>query len=198
MNRGHWKQFSSWKPEEKFIEREKKVAAEVQVTKGYTWTEEMGIAIACLIEDEKTHLINWVKEVKRLDFHNFGSPPHLFLQILAGVISQRRGLIEETDKVDSDDENEDDEGSESEAKPASWRNPSGEAIAKFTDFCTSIPHEFDEIGTNMRTAIPYTDELQADAATHDPHLKLMFRLLKFEVQEEQDSESERVMVVDIA
>ena len=62
-NRGHWKQFSSWKPEEKFIERERKVVAEVQVTQGYTWTEEMGIVIACLIEDEKTHLINWVKEV---------------------------------------------------------------------------------------------------------------------------------------
>jgi hypothetical protein len=66
-NRGHWKQFSSWKPEEKFIEREKKAAAEVQVTKGYTWTEEMGIVIACLVEDEKTHLINWVKEVSPLD-----------------------------------------------------------------------------------------------------------------------------------
>ena len=66
-NRGHWKQFSSWKPEEKFVEREKQVAAEVQVTQGYTWTEEMGIVIACLVEDEKTHLINWVKEVSPLD-----------------------------------------------------------------------------------------------------------------------------------
>jgi len=43
------------------------VAAEVQVTQGYTWTEEMGIVIACLIEDEKTHLINWVKEVSLPD-----------------------------------------------------------------------------------------------------------------------------------
>ena len=40
----------------------------------------------------------------------------------------------------------------------------------------------------MDTAIPYTDEVKADAATNDPHLKLMFRLLKFEVQEEQDGE----------
>jgi len=39
----------------------------------------------------------------------------------------------------------------------------------------------------VHTAIPYKDEDQADAATNDPHLKLMFRLLKFEVQEEQDS-----------
>ena len=41
-------------------------------------------------------------------------------------------------------------------------------------------------GTDVYTAIPYKDETQADAATNDSHLKLMFRLLKFEVQEEQD------------
>ena len=43
------------------------------------------------------------------------------------------------------------------------------------------------LGTDVYTAIPYKDEVQADAATNDPHLKLMFRLLKFEVQEEHDS-----------
>ena len=46
--------------------------------------------------------------------------------------------MEETDKVASDDEDEDDEEAESEAKPGSWRNPSGEAIAKFADFCMSV------------------------------------------------------------
>ena len=44
------------------------MAAEVQVTQGYTWTEEMGIVIACLVEDEKTHLIDWVKEVSLSNF----------------------------------------------------------------------------------------------------------------------------------
>lgn len=40
------------------------------------------------------------------------------------------------DKVASDDEDEDedDAGADPEAKSGSWRNPSGEAIAKFTDF----------------------------------------------------------------
>jgi len=52
------------------------------------------------------------------------------------VISQRRRIVEETDKVDSDDEDEDDPGTKSEARPGSWRNPSGDAIAKFTDFRT--------------------------------------------------------------
>lgn len=44
------------------------MAAEVQVTQGYTWAEEMGIVIACLVEDEKTHLIDWVKEVSLSNF----------------------------------------------------------------------------------------------------------------------------------
>jgi hypothetical protein len=55
-----------------------------------------------------------------------------------------------------------------------------------TSVCRSI-HELGTFGTDVHTAIPYKDEAQADAATNDPHLKLMFRLLKFEVQEEQDS-----------
>lgn len=50
----------------------------------------------------------------------------------------------------------------------------------------------DMFGTDTRAAIPYKDESQADAATNDPHLKLMFRLLKFEVQEEQDSERDGI------
>lgn len=55
------------------------MAAEVQVTQGYTWTEEMGIVIACLVEDEKTHLINWVKDV---------SPPSL----LSSELRSRRPI----------------------------------------------------------------------------------------------------------
>lgn len=112
------------------------------------------------------------------------------------MISQRRRIIEETGKAKSDDEDEADEESESETKQGSWRNPSGEAIAKFTDFCMSILRELDVFGTELRTAIPYKDETQAESATNDPHLKLMFRLLKFEVQEEQDSGSEHFPVVD--
>ena len=50
-----------------------------------------------------------------------------------------------------------------------------------------LNHELGAFGTDAQTAIPYKDQAQADAATNDSHLKLMFRLLKFEVQEEQDS-----------
>ena len=49
-------------------------------------------------------------------------------------------------------------------------------------------HKLYAFGTDLHTVVPYKDEAQADAATNDPHLKLVFRLLKFEVQEEQESE----------
>lgn len=91
MNRGHWKQFSSWKPEDKFVEKERRVTAEVQVTKGYTWTEEMGIVIACLVEDEKTHLINWAKEVSLMGVPPSGVPSFCsqgFIDTLRGDIAE--------------------------------------------------------------------------------------------------------------
>jgi len=64
------------------------MAAEVQVTQGYTWTEEMGIVMACLVEDEKTHLINWVKEVG-----SSGSP--LWSPLSSGPIGTLGGNIPE-------------------------------------------------------------------------------------------------------
>jgi hypothetical protein len=67
-----------------------------------------------------------------------------------GVISQRKRIIEETDKVELDNEDEDEEGPESDARPGSWRNPSGEAIAKFTDFC-KIDHELGVFSALKRT-----------------------------------------------
>lgn len=53
-----------------------------------------------------------------------------------------------------------------------------------------LDRELDTSGTDIHAAIPYKDETLAEAATNDSHLKLMFRLLKFEVQEEQDSEQD--------
>lgn len=59
-----------------------------------------------------------------------------------------------------------------------------------------LDRELGTSGTDIQTAIPYKDETLADAATNDSHLKLMFRLLKFEVQEEQDSEQGDVFTRD--
>jgi replication fork protection complex subunit Tof1/Swi1 len=69
-NRGKWKALSSWEPPVKGVARsedetilENKWPAEARVKKGYTWSEQLGIAIKCLVEDEKEELVNWIKEV---------------------------------------------------------------------------------------------------------------------------------------
>ncbi|TFK52842.1 timeless-domain-containing protein [Heliocybe sulcata] len=160
-NRGAWKKLSSWEPESKVKADEKTVLdtrfpPDVQVKKGYSWSEQLGIAIACLTEDGKRELVEWVKD------------------ILAVVISQRRRIVEETDGSSSkaaltSDAESDDEDVFMDSK----RGPSEEALAKFTDYL-----------------IPYIDDEQADAATKNPHLKLVFRLLKFGVIDEDADELE--------
>lgn len=67
-NRGHWKQYSSWEPETKGRHErdpvdDTKFPPEVQVKKGYSWSEQIGIAIAALVEDGKAELVEWVKDV---------------------------------------------------------------------------------------------------------------------------------------
>lgn len=37
---------------------------EVQVKKGYSWSEQLGIAVACLIENGNQKLVDWAKEVR--------------------------------------------------------------------------------------------------------------------------------------
>ncbi|KAJ7170342.1 timeless protein-domain-containing protein [Mycena crocata] len=59
-NRGHWKAFSSWEPPEKGVRApraEKRGAGEVQVKRGYSWSEQLGIVIAALVDAGKIVLI---------------------------------------------------------------------------------------------------------------------------------------------
>lgn len=69
--RGKWKQHSSWEPPEKKsggaddddAVTENRWPAEVKVKKGFSWSEELGIAIKCLVEENKMTLIDWTKQV---------------------------------------------------------------------------------------------------------------------------------------
>ena len=74
-NRNRWKQYSSWEPEPKggkgspdddddYLDNKR--PAEVQVKRGYSWSQQLGIAIACLVEKGEEKLIDWVKEVSVL------------------------------------------------------------------------------------------------------------------------------------
>ncbi|EIN14680.1 timeless-domain-containing protein [Punctularia strigosozonata HHB-11173 SS5] len=160
-NRGQWKQFSSWEPEKK--EKRYNTAADarlppdVQVKRGYTWSEQMGIAIKALIEDGKEGLIDWVKSILTL------------------TIGQRQRVVEDTDGSSSRDaEHGDDlmDGPDEEER-VGRTGPSEQAIAKFTDYL-----------------IPYVNDEQAAAATKNPQLKLVFRLLGFTVVNEDADEVE--------
>ena len=68
-NRGKWKALSSWEPPAKTLRPEEDTLpedrwpAEVKVKKGYSWPEQMGIAIKCLVDEGKEKLVEWVKEV---------------------------------------------------------------------------------------------------------------------------------------
>ncbi|KAF8961410.1 timeless protein-domain-containing protein [Flammula alnicola] len=157
-NRGHWKQYSSWEPEE-ILGKEKKTIEDtrfppdVEVKKGYSWSDQLGIAIATLVEANQKELVNWTK------------------QILSLVIAQRTRIIEETDRNDDGNSPEPDDDGVSTA--LRLKEASAEALAKITDYL-----------------IPYMDDEQADAATKNSNLKLLFRLSKFYILDQDTDELE--------
>ena len=65
-NRNRWKRYSSWEPENK-TKKKKDVDTghpqDVQVKKGFSWSEQLAIAMAALQDVGLSELIEWVKEV---------------------------------------------------------------------------------------------------------------------------------------
>ncbi|KAH9046637.1 timeless-domain-containing protein [Lactarius hengduanensis] len=142
-NRNRWKKYSSWEPEQKSggKDADPRFPQDVSVKKGYSWSEQLAIAMAALQEAGQGELIEWVKET------------------LTVVIAQRRRNVERANDAASDDE---------EANVAL-----DEAQVKTTDY-----------------VIPFTTDAQANAATKNPQLKLMFRLVHCHVRDEDADELE--------
>jgi replication fork protection complex subunit Tof1/Swi1 len=65
-NRNRWKRYSSWEPDNK-PKKAKDVDTghppDVQVKKGFSWSEQLAIAMAALQDAGQSELIEWVKEV---------------------------------------------------------------------------------------------------------------------------------------
>lgn len=66
-NRSHWKQFSSWEPGRQQSRVEKTILdtrfpPDVEVKKGYSWSDQLGIVIAALIEATQMNLVTWTVE----------------------------------------------------------------------------------------------------------------------------------------
>ncbi|KAF9452119.1 hypothetical protein P691DRAFT_772581 [Macrolepiota fuliginosa MF-IS2] len=154
-NRGHWKQYSSWEPErhstkDKATAEDNGFPPDVQIKKGYSWSDQLGIAIATLVEAAQTDLITWTKD------------------ILGTARDQRYNILENTDQYSDQSQDEDNNGVDTLLRKD---RPSAEALEKIKDYL-----------------IPYVDDEHADAATKNPQLKLLFRLCKFAIMDEDEDE----------
>ncbi|KAF5325413.1 hypothetical protein D9619_010000 [Psilocybe cf. subviscida] len=156
-NRNQWKQYSSWEPEKK-TSRERRAVddtrfpQDVVVKKGFSWSEELGIAIAALLDAHHPELVEWTRS------------------ILSLVIAQRTRIILETDRQEDDPNVSDD----NEDPPIHLlEQASADALQKITDYM-----------------IPYVNDEQGNAATRNPNLKLLFRLSKFYILDQDADELE--------
>ena len=143
--------------------------------------------ITCLIDSNQEDLVNWTTEVHFAIIIN----PSLWdltrllclLQILTQVITQRNRIINETDNNDDELDNDDDTN-----LPHS-KEPSAEALAKITDYSETEYY----VGLTCfslflpRVVIPCTSDKKADAVTKNPNLKLLFRLSKFHILDEGET-----------
>ena len=107
------------------------------------------------------------------------------MQILTHVITQRNRIINETDNKDDELDNDDDDTNSKE--------PSAEALAKITDYSeTEMFVMFLELICCSNcfpvVVIPCISDEQADAATKDPNLKLLFRLSKFHILDDGETD----------
>ncbi|KAF9556074.1 timeless-domain-containing protein [Agrocybe pediades] len=155
-NRGHWKQYSSWEPEKKRKDgttvEDTRFPPDVEVKKGYSWSDQLGIVIAALVEAKQGQLVEWTKEILQL------------------VINIRTRIIEETDKPEDGDASDLDDDDPNILRS---KEPSAKALAKIPDY-----------------VIPYTSDEQASAATKNPNLKLLFRLCKCYILDQDADELE--------
>lgn len=101
------------------------------------------------------------------------------------IIGVKELTISETrEAVDDDDSDEERRNHHS--------GPSKEAIAKFEDFSKPL----DELmgGNLIVIVVPYTKDGQAEAATKNSHLRLLFTLIGFEIVDKSE-EFEYVLAV---
>ncbi|CAE6535100.1 unnamed protein product [Rhizoctonia solani] len=122
-NRGQWKSYSSYEPE---VKQKSKPAgsAEVGVKKGFKTSEQIGIAVACLAEEDSKLLVDWV------------------IDVLKRVGRQRQTIVEETDVVEEPPSDEDEEAAAARQAALQKKVPSQEAMDKFEEY--RIPYIDDQ------------------------------------------------------
>ncbi|KAJ6500386.1 timeless protein-domain-containing protein [Mycena sanguinolenta] len=162
-NRGQWKAYSSWEPPPKGprerTRAERPNAGEVQVKRGFSWSEQLGIVIAALVDVGDVRWVNWTED------------------ILKTVLGQWEKIAKEVDAAKKADEPSDDEDEDDEVlakrMEQQLETPSPEMREKMTDFL-----------------IPYLNDDEANAASRNPQLKLLWRLAKFTLMPEDIDSSD--------
>ncbi|KAJ7208162.1 timeless protein-domain-containing protein [Mycena haematopus] len=130
-NRGQWKAYSSWEPPEKGVRERTRVEKlgeeEVQVKRGFSWSEQLGIVIAALVDAGDIRWVNWTED------------------ILKTVIGQWEKIAREVDaatKTDEPSDNEDDDEVLAKRMAQQLETPSPEMREKKKDFI--IPYMNDD------------------------------------------------------
>ncbi|GAA5927146.1 hypothetical protein JCM1841_006062 [Sporobolomyces salmonicolor] len=132
--------------------RAKKIG-EVEVQPGFTHTQQIGIAITCLVDGENLPLVELVKTQLVL-----ASAARTEIVLTTDGVTEPSILDDQTDEA-------------IRAKAAQLKGPSAEALALF------VPHNVD-----------FGDDAEKkEAATTNPHFKLLMRLLGWESTETPES-----------
>ncbi|QRV85017.1 topoisomerase 1-associated factor 1 [Ceratobasidium sp. AG-Ba] len=159
-NRGQWKAYSSYEPEVKPKSGRPAGKAELTVKRGYKASEQIGIAVACLSEQEGGKLlIDWVLDV------NFEAR-----------WEEETRWVEETDGDGGEDAPEDED---EEAAAVQTRRKPRECRRRRPWINSKIIHP----------GIPYRGP-PCSAATSDKHLKLLMRLVGFTCEDDDAFELE--------
>lgn len=103
------------------------------------------------------------------------------------AIAQRQRLIDEVDVKPTDDDVIE-ELTQPEQDDTVKQGPSNEAMSKLTDYSkckdSQIKIRQNSPLRNRVSVIPYISDEHADAATKNPQLKLVFRLVSFFILDE--------------
>ncbi|KDN42043.1 hypothetical protein RSAG8_07088, partial [Rhizoctonia solani AG-8 WAC10335] len=147
-NRGQWKSYSSYEPEVK------------PKSKSAGTAEQIGVAVACLVEEDSKLLIDWV------------------IDILKRVGRQRQAIVEETDVVEDPPSDEDEEAAAIRQAALQKKVPSPEAMNKFEEY--RIPY-LDDQQTEAATSNKYLKllmRLVGFTCTDDDALELEWHVPK--------------------
>ncbi|KAJ7178128.1 timeless protein-domain-containing protein [Mycena filopes] len=163
-NRGQWKAFSSWEPPPKGgAARERRAAAgnttEVQVKRGYSWSEQLGIAIKALQEAGEDERIVWTIDILNTVLEQWRKA--------ATALEQEAARAKAEGGAGEVEEDEDDDEVLAKRMAEKLETPSAEMREKMVDFL-----------------IPYGDDEDANAASRNPRVKLLWRLAKFTLMPE--------------